>query len=174
MMKGSTGGEILWSPCPEDAEEADFRQDCLEVLDGYEKMEEFNVRYGMSFKIGLAKVWLPSGQEYEKTRVYLCRLNATMDMVRYYYAQCRVLTLGNFTTTDELNRMGLAVDVDNHGDRMFVAEEYLEKDGYKLTDYCLRMVRQMIRKLFAKEGVEPMNWCEEKSKGLIKSPGFKK
>ena len=88
MKKESTGGEILWCPCLEDVEEADFIQDCLEVIDGYEKIEEFNVRYGMSFKMGLAKMWLPHGQEYDKNRLYLCRLNAAMDMVSYHYAQC--------------------------------------------------------------------------------------
>jgi len=173
MMTGSTGGEILWSPCPEDATEADFRQDCLEVLDGFEKMEEFNVRYQMSFRMGIAKMWLPRGQDYERTRVYLCRLNAGLDMIGYYYAQCRVLTLGNFTTSDGHNKMGVAVDVENHNDRVFISEEYLEKDGYKLVDYCLRTIRQRIRKLFATEGVEPVNWSKDKSKGMIKAPGFK-
>jgi len=37
MEQEATGGEILWCPCPEDVEEDDFRQDCLEVLDGFEK-----------------------------------------------------------------------------------------------------------------------------------------
>ena len=118
MMAESTGGEILWSPCPEKAAEADFRQDCLEVLDGFEKMEEFNARYGTSFRMGITKMWLPRGKEFERTRVYLCRLNAALDMVGYYYVQCRVLSLGNFTTTDETIRMGVAVDVDRTTGRL--------------------------------------------------------
>ena len=174
LEMGSTGGEILWCPCPEDADEADFRQDCFEVLDAFEKLEEFNVRFKMSFKMGLAKMWLPCRQNYERTRVYLCSQNAALDMLGYHYAQCRVLALGNFTTTNEVERNGVAIDVDHHGDRMFIAEEYLEKDGYKLVDYCLRTIRQRIRKLFADVGVEPKNWLEDKSKGLIKAPGFKK
>ena len=59
MAMNLTGGEILWCPCPNDVKGADFRQDCLEVIDGFKKMEEFNVRYKMSFKMGLAKMWLP-------------------------------------------------------------------------------------------------------------------
>jgi hypothetical protein len=171
MMKETTGGEILWCPWPEDVEEADFRQDCLEVIDGFEKLEEFNVRFGMSFRMGLAKMWLPRGQDFKRTRVYLCRLNAALDMVGYYYVQCRVLTLGNFTTTDKPGQMGLAVDVQYHNDRVFVTEEYLEKNGYKLGDYCLRTIRQRIRKLFAMEGVEPADWSEDKANGMIRAPG---
>jgi hypothetical protein len=82
--------------------------------------------------------------------------------------------LGNFTTTTEANRMGVAIDVENHSDRKFVAEEYLNKEGYRLKDYCLRTIRQRIRKLFLQEGVEPRNWSEDKAKGLVKAPGYKK
>jgi len=130
-----------------------------------------NIRFGMSFRMGLAKMWLPRGQDFKRTRVYLCRLNAALDMVGYYYVQCRVLTLGNFTTTDKPGQMGLAVDVQYHNDRVFVAEEYLEKNRYKLGDYCLRTIRQRIRKLFAMEGVEPADWSEDKANGMIRAPG---
>ncbi len=44
MEMNSAGGEILWCPCPDDVEGADYRQDCLEVIDAYEKLEEFNYR----------------------------------------------------------------------------------------------------------------------------------
>ena len=84
MAMNSTGGEILWCPCPNDVKGADFRQDYLEVIDGFEKMEEFNVRYKTSFKMGLAKMWLPRGQDYKRTRGYLCQLNAALDMIDYY------------------------------------------------------------------------------------------
>ena len=94
------------------------------MLDAFEKLEEFNVRYGLNFRMGLAKMWLPRGQKFDKTRVYLCSMNAMLDMLGYHYAQCRVLTLGNFTTTDEVKRNGVAIDVDHHGDRMFIADEY--------------------------------------------------
>jgi len=158
MEQEATGGEILWCPCPENAEEDDFRQDCLEVIDGFEKLEEFNARYDMSFRMGLAKLWLPRGQNYDRNRVFISRMSAAMDMVGYYYTQCRVLALGNFTTTTEANRIGDVIDVENHSDRKFVAEEYLDKEGYRLKDYCLRTIRQRIRKLFLQEGVEPANW----------------
>ena len=132
------------------------------MIDGFEKLEEFNVRYDMSFRMGLAKLWLPCGQNYDRNRVYICRMSAAMDMVGYYYTQCRVLALGNFTTTTEANRMGEVIDVENHSDRKFVAEEYLDKEGYRLKDYCLQTIRQRIRKLFLQEGVEPANWSEER------------
>jgi hypothetical protein len=95
-------------------------------------------------------------------------------MVGYYYTQCQVLALGNFTTTTETNRMEEVIDVENHSDRKFVAEEYLDKEGYRLKDYCLQIIRQRIRKLFLQEGVEPVNWSEDKTKGLVKAPGYKK
>ncbi len=123
MAMDSTGGEILWCPCLEDADKADFRQDCMEVIDAFEKLEEFNIRYKKSFKMGLAKMWLPRGPDFERTRVYHCRLNAALDMVGYYYTQCRVLSLGNFTTTSEPSRDGVPIDVDNHGNRTFVTDE---------------------------------------------------
>ena len=40
-----------------------------------------------------------------------------------------LLALGNFTTTNEANRMGEVVDVENHGDRKFIAVEYLDRTG---------------------------------------------
>jgi len=55
-----------------------------------------------------------------------------------------------------------------------VAEEYLDRDGYRLKDYCLRTIRQRIRKLFLQEGVEPASWSKDKAKGLVKAPGYKK
>ncbi len=94
-------------------------------------------------------------------------------MIGYYYIQCRVLALNNFTTTDDPRKGGAAVDVECHGDRMFVEEEYLESSGYKLRDYCLRTVRQRIRKLLCDEGVEPEDWSESKAAGLIRAPGDK-
>ena len=60
----------------------------------------------MNFRMGLAKLWLPRGQNYDRIRAYICRMGAAIDMVGYHYAQCRVLALGNFTTTADANRMG--------------------------------------------------------------------
>jgi len=37
------GGDILWCPSTDKVECADYRQDALEVLDVYEKIEEFNI-----------------------------------------------------------------------------------------------------------------------------------
>ncbi len=69
MEMNSQGGEILWCPCPDNVEGADFRQDCLEVIDLNEKLEEFNHRYKTSYWMGLAKMWLPRGEDFEKQRV---------------------------------------------------------------------------------------------------------
>jgi len=35
--------EILWCPFPYDTEGQDFRQDCMEVIDGFEKLMEEGV-----------------------------------------------------------------------------------------------------------------------------------
>ncbi len=82
------GGDILWCPSPDDVEGADYRQDAMEVLDGYEKLEEFNCLHGTKFRLGLAKMWLPMGEMYERERVYHCRLGAALDMIGFYYVQC--------------------------------------------------------------------------------------
>jgi len=37
-------GEILWIPCPTNFDEADYKRDSLEILDGIEKLSEFNVK----------------------------------------------------------------------------------------------------------------------------------
>ena len=174
MEMNAASGEILWCPCPDDVEGADYRQDCMEVLDAYEKLEEYNYLYNTKYKLGLAKMWLPQGEKFERQRVYHCRLNAGLDMIGYYYIQCRVLALNNFTTTDDPRKGGAAADVEYNSDRMFVASEYLEPSGYKLRDYCLRTVRQRIRKLFVDEGVEPKDWSESKAAGLIRAPGDKR
>ena len=164
---GAGSGEILWCPCPDDVEGVDFRQDLMTILDACEKLEEYNYLCESQYKIGLAKMWLPIGEKFERQRVYHCRLNAGLDIIGYYYIQCRVLALGNFTTTDDKRKGGAKVDVECHGDRLFVEEEYLVANGYKLKDYCLRTVRQRIRKLLCDEGVEPKNWNKSKVAGLI-------
>ena len=77
-------GEILWIPCPTDYEEADYKRDSLEIIDGIEKVTEFNAKYGTHFKMGFAKMWLPMGVEYVKERVYLSNLNACLDVIGFY------------------------------------------------------------------------------------------
>jgi len=174
MEQEATGSEILWCPFPYDTENEDFRQDCMEVLDGYEKLLEFNARYDTNFRMGFAKLWLPRGKPFDKTRAYICRMGAAVDMIGYHYTQSRVLAFGNFTTTDNDKRMGETVDIENHSERKFIAEEYLDKEGYRLKDYCLRTIRQRIRKMFLTEGVVPSNWMEAKDDRLIKAPGYVK
>jgi hypothetical protein len=122
--------------------------------------------------MGLAKVWLPRGQTFDKARAYICRMGAGVDMIAYYYVHSRVLPLGNFTTTDSDKRTGVTVDVENHGERKFIADHYLEPEGYGLRDYCLRTIRQRIRKVFYEEGVVPISWMKAKDDGLIKAPGY--
>jgi len=165
------GGDILWCPCPDDVEGVDYRQDAMEVLDAYEKLEEFNCLYGTKFRLGLAKMWLPVGEKFEREQVYHCRLGAALDMIGFYYVQCRVLDLGVFTTTDDSRKGGAVLDVECHSKLMFLEEEYLDSSGYKLRDYCLRTIRQRIRKLLGEEGVEPKDWSESKAAGLIRAPG---
>ena len=147
--------EILWCPYPNVIDGQDFRQDTMEVIDGFEKMMEFNARYETDFRMGLAKLWLPKGRAFDKDRAYICRMGAAVDMIGYHYVHSRVLPLGNFTTTDDKNRRGVMVDVENHSERKFVADQYLSEEGYMLTDYGMRTIRQRIRKVFLEEGVVP-------------------
>jgi hypothetical protein len=168
------GGDILWCPSTDKVENADYRQDALEILDACEKLEEFNTSHETKFRLGLAKVWLPRGKEFERERVYCCRLGAALDVIGFHYVQCRVLNLGVFTTTDDRQKGGEVVDVQCHGDMMFREETYLDASGYKLKDYCLRTVRQRIRKLLGDEGVEPKDWNESRAAGLIRAPGDKR
>ncbi len=92
-------------------------------------------------------MWLPVGKMFERERVYHCRLGAGLDMLGFYYIQCRVLALGIFTTTEDSRKGDVAEDVECHGNLMFLEDEYLNSSGYKLRDYCYRTVRQRIRKL---------------------------
>jgi hypothetical protein len=164
--------QVLWCPFPYVINGQDFRQDTMEVLDGFEKLMEFNARYDTNFTMGLGKLWLPQGSKYDKDRAYICRMGAAVDMIGYHYIHSRVLPLGNFTTTDEKDRKGVSVDVENHTERKFVAEQYLSDEGYVLKDYCMRTIRQKIRKVFLEEGVVPSDWTEAKKKQLIKIPGY--
>ena len=75
------GGKILWCPSSGNSYEADFQQDAQEVLDGFEKLEEFNNRYSMRITMGLAKMWLPRGKEWDVERIYICRLSSALDMI---------------------------------------------------------------------------------------------
>jgi len=167
------GGDILWCPSTEKVEGADYRQDALEVLDAYEKLEEFNVFHKTEFKLGLAKIWLPRGKEFERERVYCCRLGAALDVIGFHYIQCRVLPLGIFTTTEDRQRGTEAVDVQHHDDMLFREDAYLNTSGYKLRDYFYRTVRQRIRKLLRDEGVVPKDWNQARAAGLIRTPGNK-
>jgi len=164
--------EILWCPYPCVIDGQDFRQDTMEVIDGFEKMMEFNARYDTEFRMGPAKLWLPHGGAFDKDRAYICRMGAAVDMIGYHYVHSRVLPLGNFTTTDEKKRMGVPVDVENHSERKFVADQYLSEEGYMLTDYGMRTIRQRIRKVFLEEGVVPSDWMKAKDEQLIKAPGY--
>jgi hypothetical protein len=172
MEQEAYNTEILWCPFPYVIDGQDFRQDTMEVIDGFEKMKEFNARYDTEFRMGLAKLWLPQGGAFDKDRAYICRMGAAVDMIGYHYVHSRVLPLGNFTTTDSVKRMGVPVDVENHSERKFVADQYLSEEGYMLTDYGMRTIRQRIRKVFLEEGVVPSDWMKAKDEQLIKAPGY--
>jgi len=164
--------EILWCPFPCVIDGQDFRQDTMEVIDGFEKMMEFNARYDTEFRMGLAKLWLPQGKAFDRDRAYICRMGAAVDMIGYHYVNSQVLPLGNFTTTDDKNRMGVKVDVENHSERKFVADQYISDEGYILTDSCMRSMRQSIRKVFLDGGVMPRDWKKATDEQLIKAPGY--
>ena len=55
VMK-ETYGEILWIQCPMNYKEADYKRDSWEILEGLEKVSEYNERYGTSFKLGFGKM----------------------------------------------------------------------------------------------------------------------
>ncbi len=53
-----------------------------------------------------------------------------------------------FTTTDDPQKGGEAVDVQHQGNVMFREDAYLDKSsGYRLRDYFYRTIRQRIRNL---------------------------
>jgi len=164
-------GEILWIPCPMDYEEADYKRDYKEVLDCVEKVAEYNARYGTHFKIGFGKMWMPMGVEFEKERVYLANLNACLDVMGFYYQECRVLDLGIYTTTTD-EKYEYPVGIKERDNQRFKHTEYFETWGFKLTDYCLRTMRQRIKKLLGEEGVEPISWKELVREGVVRQPGY--
>jgi len=55
---------------------------------------------------------------------------------------------------------------------MFADNEYFLKWGFRLTDYCLRSMRQRIKVRLGEEGVEPMNWKLMVSGGAVRAPGY--
>ena len=164
-------GEILWIPCPISYDKADYKRDSLELLDGVEKVSEFNARYGTHFRMGFAKMWLPMGGIYVKERVYLSNLNACIDVIGFHYAQCRVLNLGVFTTSTDKRKYKIPVDISGSENLMFADVEYFDKWGFKLIDYCYRTIRQRIKKLLGEEGVEPTNWDMLVKDRYVRAPG---
>ena len=127
-------GEILWIPCPMNFEEADYKQDSLEILDGLEKVAEFNARYGTHFKMGFGKMWWPIGEGFVKERVYLSNLGACLDVIGYHYAQCRVLNLGAFPTSTNRRKYKIPVDISGYENLLFADDKYYKRWGFKLTD----------------------------------------
>jgi len=164
-------GEILWIPCPMNYKEADYKRDSWEILDCLEKVSEYNERYGTNFKLGFGKMWLPIGKDFVKERVYLANLGACLDVISYHYAQCRVINLGVFTTSTDRKRFNIPVDISGFDNLMFADVEYFERYGFKPTDYCLRTMRQRIKKLLGDEGVEPADWDAQVGDGRVRPPG---
>ena len=168
---GENYGEILWIPCPTNFDEADYKRDSLEILDGIEKLSEYNAKFGTHFKMGLGKMWMPMGTEYVKERVYLSNLNACLDVIGYHYIECRVMNLGHLTTSTDV-KYSIPVGISGSENLMFVDKDYFTKWGFRLTDYSLRSMRQRIKIRLGEEGVEPMNWKLLVSGGVVRTPGY--
>jgi len=166
-----TYGEILWIPCPMNYEEADYKRDSWEILDCLEKVSEYNERYGTDFRLGFGKMWLPIGEDFVKERVYLTNLGACLDVIGYHYAQCRVINLGVFTTSTDRKKYDIPVEISGFDNLLFADDKYFEKYGFKPTDYCLRAIRQRIKKLLGDEGVEPRDWDTQVRDGRVRPPG---
>jgi len=139
-------GEILWIPCPMEYEEADYKRDSREVLDCIEKVAVYNARYRTHLRLGLGKMWLPMGVEFEKERVYLTNLNACMDVLSFYYQECRVLDLGIYTTSTDEKKFEYLVGITGRENLRF--------------------------KLLGEEGVEPCNWKELVREAVVRQPGY--
>jgi len=171
MVMKKTYGDILWIPCPMNYKEADYKRDSWEILDCLEKVSEYNERYGTEFKLGFGKMWLPIGEEYVKERVYLANLSACLDVISYHYAQCRVINLGIYTTSTDRKRFNIPVGISGLDNLLFADNEYFERHGFQPTDYCLRTMRQRIKKLLGDEGVEPADWDDQVRDGRVRPPG---
>jgi hypothetical protein len=168
---GENYGEIMWIPCPTNFEEADYKRDSLEIIDGIEKLSEFNAKFGTHFKMGFGKMWMPMGPEYVRERVYLSNLNACLDVISYYYMNCRILNLGHLTTSTDVH-LTKPVGISGSENLMFLDCDYFTKWGFRLTDYCLRNMRQRIKVRLGEEGVEPGNWKLLVSGGVVRTPGY--
>jgi hypothetical protein len=112
------------------------------------------------------------GVEFEKERVYLTNLNACLDVIGYYYQECRVLELGIYTTSTDEKKYEYPVGIKGRENLRFKHMEYFETWGFKLTDYCLRTMRQRIKKLLGEEGVEPSNWNILVREAVVRQPGY--
>jgi len=89
----------------------------------------------------------------------------------FYYQECRVLDLGIYTTTTD-EKYDYPVGITERENQRFKHTEYFETWGFKLTDYCLRTMRQRIKKLLGEEGVEPCNWKDLVREGVVRQPGY--
>ena len=65
----------------------------------------------------------------------------------------------------------IPVDISGSENLMFADIEYFKKWGFRLTDYCLRTMRQRIKVLQGEDGVEPINWKLLVSGGHVRLPG---
>jgi hypothetical protein len=85
--------------------------------------------------------------------------------------ECRVMNLGNLTTSTDV-KYSIPVGISGSENLMFADNEYFTKWGFRLTDYCLRSMRQRIKIRLGEEGVEPMNWKLLISGGVVRTPGY--
>jgi len=82
-----------------------------------------------------------------------------------------VMNLGNLTTSTDV-KYSVPVGISGSENLMFADNEYFAKWGFRLTDYCLRSMRQRIKVRLGEEGVEPMNWKLMVSGGVVRAPGY--
>jgi len=111
------------------------------------------------------------GEDFVRESVYLSNLNACLDVIGYYYMNCRVMNLGHLTTSTDV-KLRIPVGISGSENLMFIDGDYFTKWGFRLMDYSLRNMRQRIKVRLGEEGVEPMNWKLLVSGGVVRTPGY--
>jgi len=150
--------EIIWIPCSGIPDLMFLPRDIYEVVDSVEKCKEIGIKYNVNIKISLATSWLPLGKENHEAALRVFSVNKALLVVGYFWLRCRVTDLIH-TTTHEVRGKDKedTMEVRDLEDYKFVTDMYQDQHhgGMEIGEHAGRQIREILRRVFLKYGLEP-------------------
>jgi hypothetical protein len=150
--------EIIWIPCSGIPDLMFLPRDIYEVVDAVEKCKEVGIKYKVNVKISLATSWLPLGKCNHEAVLRVFSMNKALLVVGYHWLRCRVTDLIH-TTTHEVRGQDVedTMEIRDLEDYKFVQDMYEDQHygGLEVVEHAGRQIREILRRVFLKYGLEP-------------------